>query len=265
MRGQRSEVIGSFRRELAEVSGRGNSVVQVRPFLLPLPHSPLPALPPLPTSIDFSARSSLRNRANAASPSPIQRHSILPGLGLRQLKRGLHAVLLALQQSLPCWSAIIEYCEADPDGHHKTACWPDDFDCALPIDAAADELTRLTARFAALAIPPASDRSSFGAIGFSRTIQRSGRPLRLQRASPLSHHRRPPPRSHGRLSAPNPQPPAPSPQSSPSATNTAGATFTRRCCSIIFPNIGSNPFTKATPKAVTSGDRPRRACASRSA
>ena len=69
-----------------------------------------------------------------------------PGLGLRQLELGLHAVLLALQQSPTCWSAIVDYCEADPAGHHKTTCWPDDFNCQLPIDAAADESTRLAAR-----------------------------------------------------------------------------------------------------------------------
>src|SRR5215831_14649032 len=39
-----------------------------------------------------------------------------PGLGLRQLERGLHAVLLAMQQSLESWSALIDYCNADPDG-----------------------------------------------------------------------------------------------------------------------------------------------------
>ena len=70
-----------------------------------------------------------------------------PGQGLRQLERGLHAVLMTLQQSLACWSQVVNYCEADPDGHHKSVCWPDGFDCALPVDAAADELTRLAARF----------------------------------------------------------------------------------------------------------------------
>jgi hypothetical protein len=70
-----------------------------------------------------------------------------PGLGLRQLERGLHAVLLAMQQSLTSWSAIVEYCNADPDGHHKKTCWPDGHDCPLPVDAAADEVSRLEARF----------------------------------------------------------------------------------------------------------------------
>ncbi len=70
-----------------------------------------------------------------------------PGHGLRQLERGLHAVLITLQQSLGCWSQIVNYCEADPDGHHKSVCWPDGFDCPLPVDAAADELARLAIRF----------------------------------------------------------------------------------------------------------------------
>ena len=173
MRGQRSEVRGQFpsERRARRSQREGNSVVQVRPFLLPLPHSPLHTLPPLPTSTASSAQSSPRNPSERRIAIADSKSLYSPGLGLRQLERGLHAVLLALQQSLPCWSAIIEYCEADPDGHHKTACWPDGFDCTLPIDAAADEVTRLArAVFAALAIPPASDRSSFGAIGFSRTI-----------------------------------------------------------------------------------------------
>jgi hypothetical protein len=70
-----------------------------------------------------------------------------PGLGLRQLERGLHAVLRSMQQALDCWSAIIEYCQADCGGHHKTVCWPQEFHCPLPLDAVADELHRLQGRF----------------------------------------------------------------------------------------------------------------------
>jgi hypothetical protein len=70
-----------------------------------------------------------------------------PGLGLRQLERGVHAVLLAMGQTHRCWSALVEFCRADPDGHHRRHCWPDGHDSALPVDAAADELTRLGARF----------------------------------------------------------------------------------------------------------------------
>lgn len=71
-----------------------------------------------------------------------------PATGLRHLERGLHAVLLAMQQQLSCWSSIVEYCGADPDSHHRHACWPEDFDCTLPIHAEPQELARLGARFA---------------------------------------------------------------------------------------------------------------------
>ncbi len=70
-----------------------------------------------------------------------------PGVGLRQLERGLHVVLLSMRRSLTSWSAIIEYCAADPAGHHKKHCWPDGHDSPLPVDATADELSRLEVRF----------------------------------------------------------------------------------------------------------------------
>ena len=70
-----------------------------------------------------------------------------PGHGLRQLERGVHAVLLAMRQSPSCWSEIVKYCQADPDSHHLRACWPEGFDCCLPIDASADEIAQLGARF----------------------------------------------------------------------------------------------------------------------
>jgi hypothetical protein len=71
-----------------------------------------------------------------------------PGLGLRQLERGVHSVLLAMRQTLTRWSALIDYSAADPDGHHGRVCWPDGHDCSLPVDAAEDELNRLAVRFA---------------------------------------------------------------------------------------------------------------------
>lgn len=70
-----------------------------------------------------------------------------PGAGLRQLERGLHAVLRTIGQSPSSWSEIVEYCAADAEGHHQQACWPDGFDCRLPVDADGDELTRLETRF----------------------------------------------------------------------------------------------------------------------
>ena len=44
-----------------------------------------------------------------------------PGLGLRQLERGLHAVLVAMRQTLDCWSTLVDGVGADPDGHHRSS------------------------------------------------------------------------------------------------------------------------------------------------
>ncbi len=71
-----------------------------------------------------------------------------PGIGLRQLERGVHAFLMALRASLTCWSEIVKSCAADPDGHHHKLCWHDGFNCTLPVDATSEELSRLAARFA---------------------------------------------------------------------------------------------------------------------
>jgi|tagenome__1003787_1003787.scaffolds.fasta_scaffold20823544_1 ribonuclease HII len=73
-----------------------------------------------------------------------------PGLGLRQLERGLHAVLLSMRQTLSCWSEIVQYCGADLDGHHARVCWPERHDCSLPVDATSVELRRLEARLTRL-------------------------------------------------------------------------------------------------------------------
>jgi ribonuclease HII len=88
---------------------------------------------------------SVSERRIAIADSKVLFH---PGLGLRQLERGVHAVLRSIPQTLCCWSEIIRYCQADPDGHHCRVCWPDEFNCSLPVDAAAEELARLGARFA---------------------------------------------------------------------------------------------------------------------
>jgi hypothetical protein len=71
-----------------------------------------------------------------------------PGAGLRQLERGVHAFLLALKAQLRCWSELISFCQADCNNHHQKVCWPDGFNCALPVDATCDELSRLANRFA---------------------------------------------------------------------------------------------------------------------
>jgi hypothetical protein len=70
-----------------------------------------------------------------------------PGAGLRQLERGFHAVLRSIGQTLSCWSEVVQYCGADADDHHKQVCWPDGFDCTVPVDADCDELPRLETRF----------------------------------------------------------------------------------------------------------------------
>jgi hypothetical protein len=69
-----------------------------------------------------------------------------PGLGLRQLERGVHAALAAIGRSASCWSNVVECWEADPDGRHRQLCWHDGFNCRLPIDATTDELARLGER-----------------------------------------------------------------------------------------------------------------------
>jgi hypothetical protein len=70
-----------------------------------------------------------------------------PGAGLRQLERGLHSVLLSMRQNISCWSTIVRYAQADPDGHHPRTCWPTGFNCSLPVDATSEEIIRLEARF----------------------------------------------------------------------------------------------------------------------
>src|SRR5262245_6733825 len=42
-----------------------------------------------------------------------------PGLGLRQLERGVHTVLWTLGKTHKCWSSLVEGCAADPHGHHQ--------------------------------------------------------------------------------------------------------------------------------------------------
>jgi hypothetical protein len=66
-----------------------------------------------------------------------------PGLGLRQLERGVHAAQFCLRQMSGCWSDLISHCEADPDSHVRNVPWHNDFNCALPMDAVAEELSDL--------------------------------------------------------------------------------------------------------------------------
>jgi hypothetical protein len=52
-----------------------------------------------------------------------------PGLGLRQLERGLHAVLATMRQTVGCWTTLVDGVAADPLGHHRKLCWHDGFNC----------------------------------------------------------------------------------------------------------------------------------------
>lgn len=65
-----------------------------------------------------------------------------PGLGLRQLERGLHAVFAAMKRSFDCWASLVDGVAADPAGHHRALSWHDGFNCALPVDAAGEELAK---------------------------------------------------------------------------------------------------------------------------
>jgi hypothetical protein len=65
-----------------------------------------------------------------------------PGLGLRQLERGLHAVLATMRQTIGCWTSLVDGVAADPNGHHRKLCWHDGFNCSLPVDAEAEELAK---------------------------------------------------------------------------------------------------------------------------
>jgi hypothetical protein len=97
-----------------------------------------------------------------------------PGSGLRQLERGVHAVLgatgrgplerAAAAGSVPdsgrpavtsaarmaglcgCWAELVACCDADPVGHRRALCWHEGFNCALPVDATCDEVAELGPR-----------------------------------------------------------------------------------------------------------------------
>jgi hypothetical protein len=68
------------------------------------------------------------------------------GGGLRQLERGVHAALVAIGRPAARWSAIVDALGADPAGGQRSLAWHADFDCRLPVDASADEVTLLGAR-----------------------------------------------------------------------------------------------------------------------
>ncbi len=109
----------------------------------------------LPQSAIQNAPDLYRLLRNIVSKSPSERRVPIadskslysPGTGLRQLERGLHAVLHAMEQPVGCWSSLLRYCQADPESHHQRTCWPHNYTCQLPLHATADELTRLGTRF----------------------------------------------------------------------------------------------------------------------
>ncbi len=72
-----------------------------------------------------------------------------PGNGLRQLERGVHAMLAAIGRPAACWSEAVDYFAADADGACRQLCWHDDFDCPLPVDATCEELLPLGGRLTA--------------------------------------------------------------------------------------------------------------------
>jgi hypothetical protein len=66
-----------------------------------------------------------------------------PGSGLAQLERGFHAALHAIKRPASRWSTLVDSLAADPHNCHQALPWHDGFDCALPIDAPHNELSRL--------------------------------------------------------------------------------------------------------------------------
>jgi hypothetical protein len=78
-----------------------------------------------------------------------------PGKGLRHLERGVHAACCAVlfdmepakMAGLREWTPLIEFLRADPDGRRADLPWHDGFDCRLPVDTSADEITVGAERF----------------------------------------------------------------------------------------------------------------------
>jgi hypothetical protein len=133
-----------------------------------LTSAPTPNLPPT-TTAQLSPQSAIRNPQSAIDTAPdlyrlLRRivakkpgtHRLAvadskklysPGHGLGQLERGLHTVLRSIGHAPTTWPTLVERLRADPHDHHKNACWPHDFEIALPIDADAEELQQLATEF----------------------------------------------------------------------------------------------------------------------
>ena len=162
------------------------------------------------------ATSSPSRPASGASPSPIRKRSITPGSACGSWSAACTPCCWRCEQSLDCWSAIVQSCAADPDGHHQRHLLARRFRLPLPVDAAPDELdaARRAVRRAcdAAGVRPLVDS---GAARVSRAIQRADRLLRHQRRGPVARDGRTAARSdrsHSRTdNSASPQPPAPSP------------------------------------------------------
>ena len=70
-----------------------------------------------------------------------------PGKGLAQLERGVHAASIALhERGANTWTTLVDLLRADPEEYRTELPWHKDFNCPLPIDASADEVTELGRR-----------------------------------------------------------------------------------------------------------------------
>lgn len=149
-----------------------------------------------------------------------------PGHGLRQLERGVHAVLATLQQPTHSWSQLVETCAADHAGRQQSLPWHTDFDWVLPNDVASDEVSLLSERLsrncADVGVRPLAIRARlvhpsefnelvdyFGSKGAALSHVTMG--LLREVLAQLWSDQPLVPNFHSR--APSPQPPAPSPPS----------------------------------------------------
>jgi len=102
-----------------------------------------------PAPIDLYQRlEDLVSRAPAAGRIAIADSKRLyqPGCGLERLERAVHAILAVSGQASASWSTLLETLEADREGRRHALPWQSDFDCPLPVDAAAGEVSRLSQR-----------------------------------------------------------------------------------------------------------------------
>lgn len=231
--GQGSEARGQG----GEVRGRRSGVEQrdglastATPNLVSIPSATLAEERPAPCDLDLYAR--LRK---VVAPRASQRRIAIadskvlyrPGQGLRQLERGVLAVLAALHQPAHSWSQLVTHCVADRAGRHRSLPWHADFDGVLPIDVAADEVSPLSERLsrncAAVGARPLLIRARlvypsefnelveyFGSKGAALSHVTMGL-LREVVAEVSADWPQPSPSSPQSL-APSPQPPAPRPQ-----------------------------------------------------